>query len=101
MTDITIRISHDDLAEAVARILSRSGSSLHGNPLPGLLAQAIEAEADSIRTRVRNVTQEFVASDEFAKRIRAVYRDALLGEAARMGRNAARAAVNAQEVDRG
>ena len=101
MADITIRIAHDDLAEAITKVLGRAGSSLHSNPLPGLIAQAIEAEADSIRTLVRNITQELVASDQFAKRIRGVYCDALLGEAARMGRNAARAAVNAQEVARG
>lgn len=101
MADLTITLAHDELAKAVATLLTRSGGTLSANPLAGLIAKAIEAEAESIATRVRNITQEFVASNEFAQRIRAVYRDALLGEAARMGRNAARAAVNAPEVARG
>lgn len=101
MAEITFRLQGDVLSAAVTQVLARIDSSLHPNPLVRLIAAAIQAEADSIGTRVRNITQEFVASDEFAKRIKAVYRDALLGEAARMGRNAARAMVNAQEVDRG
>ena len=101
MADLTITLAHDELADAVCKVLTRSNGPLSGNPLPALIAKAIDEQADSIRTRVQNITQEFVASNEFAQRIRAVYRDALLGEAARLGRNAAKAAVNAPEVARG
>ena len=101
MADIMIRIAHDDLADAISKVLTRSGGALSGSPLPALIATAIQQQAEIIRTRVLNITQEFIASDEFAKHIHTVYRDALIGEAARMGRNAARAAVNAPEVARG
>jgi hypothetical protein len=100
VADITIRISSEDLADAVCKVLTRTGT-FAANPLPNLIAKAIDEQAVSILTRVQNITQEFVSSNEFAQRIRAVYRDALLGEAARMGRNAARAAVNAPEVNNG
>lgn len=86
MANITLTIRGEDLAAAVTKILSREPSALGGNPLAKLVVDALT---------------EFVASDEFARSIRAIYRDALRGEASRMGVNAARAAVNAKEESRG
>lgn len=93
---MNITIDEVALAASVQKILVAPSNHMLGNPLATIVADAITAAAPALRTRIDNVTREFVASDEFAKRIRQVYRDALLGEASRMGRNAARAAVNAK-----
>jgi len=95
--DITLHLSVTALVEALHQILMRPSNLLGGNPLCQIVAKAVTDAAPRIASVVNGITTEFVASDEFARRIRQVYRDALLGEASRMGVNAARAAVNAKE----
>lgn len=98
MSDITIRLPVETIVSSVQAILSLAPNSLGGNPLCAIIANAIKESAPQITKTVQRVTSEFVASEEFAKRIRQVYRDALIGEASRMGVNAARAAMNAKEA---
>lgn len=98
MTDpIVIKLSVDDLTASINKILCRDSSILSGNPLAHIVVDAIKEASPRIAQVVRNITAEFVASDEFAKKIRAIYREAICGEASRMGVNAARAAVNAKD----
>lgn len=98
MSKIELQLNAEDLAASVQHILAHSRNTLIRNPLPAIVAECVTNNADLIRSTVDKVTREFLGSAEFAQRIRQVYRDAMLGEAARMGRNAARAAVNAKEV---
>lgn len=95
---IDLQLNVDDIAAAVRDILSKSSNALSRNPLPSIIAECITNQGDLIRATVDKVTREFIGSDEFARRVRQVYRDAMLGEATRMGVNAARAAVNARET---
>lgn len=96
MDDITIKIDSETLAECVRKVLSAAPNILGGNPLAKVIAKALEDSAPTIHAKVQSVLREFVASPELERNMRAIYRDALHGEAARMGRNAARAMVNAQ-----
>lgn len=97
-TNITIALNTQDLGDAVAKIITRDSRHLGGSPLPQLVADAITKQSAAISATVDRIVAEFTGSDEFARQIRAIYRDALCGEAARMGRNAAKAAINAKEA---
>ncbi len=96
MTDITVKIEVEAVAQCVQRILSLGPSSLGGNPLAKIVAESIADAAPAIRTKVQSILAAFVASPEMERNLRAIYRDAMYGEAARMGRNAARAMVTAK-----
>lgn len=92
---IHIEIDLSNLGETIKRIL-QGGDAFTKNPLATIAAKAIEQSKPAIEAVVKRIAAEFVASDDLANTVRSIYRDALHGEAARMGRNAARAIVNAK-----
>lgn len=94
---IELQININDLAHAVENVLKMSPNALFRNPLPNIIAECVTNAGDMIRSTVDKLTKEYIESDEFAQRIKQVYREALMNEAARLGRNAARAAVNAKD----
>lgn len=96
MEPIKIELDIDTLTAGICRMLSANASTLHGNPLTKCVADGLIAAGPTIRARVDKIIAEFTDSDEFARRVRQVYRDAVLGEAARIGKGAARAIVHGE-----
>ena len=94
MEPIKIEIDFDTLTTGICRMLSAKINALHGNPLAKSVEEGLIAAGPTIRARVDKIIAEFTDSDEFARRVRQVYRDAVLGEAARIGKGAARAIVH-------
>jgi len=91
MNQITIVLNVEELTACVQKLLSQT--SLHANPLAKILATAVQDAAPRISERVMKTLDDWLTSQEFERRMREVYRDAFLGEASRLGRNAARAVV--------
>ncbi len=96
MSEITININTDELAESVSKVLLGRPGLLGQNPLVRIVATSIEKAEPAIRDRVQTLLSEFVSSPEFRDNMLAIYRDAMYGEASRLGRNAARAMVTAK-----
>lgn len=97
MSKIEIQLDTADLSESIKKIFNSSSNSLTRNPLAAILAECITNAGDSIRQTIDRVTREFIESEEFSNRIKQIYKDAFNSEAARLGRNAARAVVNSKE----
>ena len=96
MDPIKIELDIDTLTASICRILSASSAALHGNPLAKCVSDGLTAAGPAIRARVDRIIAEFTDSDEFARRVRQVYRDAVIGEAARIGKGAARAIIHGE-----
>ena len=94
---IAIELDVDALSAAIAKQLVVEPGHFAKNPLTKIVADAIIAKAELLAKTINDIAAGFIASEEFARRIRGIYRDALCGEAARMGRNAARVAINAKD----
>lgn len=92
----TIKIEIDPvaLAAAVQRVLEARPGAFTPNPMAVAIVKAIAEAEPAIAAKVRGILAAFVVSPDLEQRMLAIFRDALHGEAARMGRNAARALVN-------
>lgn len=96
---MNINLDDTKLAEAVQKVLSSASHGFTSNPLVGILADAVKANASHIGLRVEQQVREWVDSPEFARQMRAAFRSATIAEAERLARQAARAAVMAREGD--
>jgi hypothetical protein len=90
---IEILLDSQELADAIQKVLSRT-NSIGVNPLSALMVESINEAAPRIKAKLTQILNDFISSESFEKKLREVYKDAFIGEAARMGRNAAKAIIN-------